>query len=391
MHMDMKSKLNMNVVNAPMSGIRKISDAVAQMKDIIRFDLGEPDFDTPTHIREAAIKAIRDGFSHYTVAPGIMELRKAISDKLSKDNGMEYDPETEICVTTGGVGALYCGLQSILNPGDEVIIPDPSWPVYLGILAVLEAKPVFVTLKETDKFNMLPSEVEKKITPKTKCIFINSPNNPTGGVTSEENLRGIAEIAKKHEIFVFSDEAYEKLILCGMKHVSIGSFPGMKELTINQFTLSKTYAMTGWRLGYCAAQKDIMAPIRKVNLYSTTHVSSIVQKAALAAITGPQDCVKAMVAEFKIRGKLLAEGLNATGKISCIVPEGAFYVFANISRLNMKSEEFVLKMIKEVGVSAVNGSAFGASGEGYVRFCFANSRENIIKAVVKIQDFVKTL
>jgi aspartate/methionine/tyrosine aminotransferase len=165
----------------------------------------------------------------------------------------------------------------------------------------------------------------------------------------------------------------------------------MRDLTINQFTLSKTYAMTGWRLGYCAAQKDIMAPIRKVSLYSITHVSSIVQKAAVAAITGPQDCVKEMVEEFKVRGKILADGLNATGKISCIVPEGAFYVFANISQLNMKSEEFVLKMIKEAGVSAINGSSFGASGEGYVRFCFANSRENIKKAVVKIQDFVKTL
>ena len=391
MHMDMKSKLNMNVVNAPMSGIRKISDSVAQMKDIIRFDLGEPDFDTPQHIKDAAIKAIHDGFGHYTVAPGIMELRKAIAEKLRKDNGMEYDPETEICVTTGGAGAIYSGLQAIVNPGDEVIIPDPAWPVYLGILAVLEAKPVFVTLKEKDKFNMLPSEVKKKITPKTKCIVVNSPNNPTGDVTSEENLRGIAEIAKKHGIFVSSDEPYEKLILGGTKHVSIGSFPGMKELTISQFTLSKTYAMTGWRLGYCAAQKDIMAPIRKVTLYSTTHATSIAQKAAVAAITGPQDCVQEMVAEFKVRGKILADGLNATGKISCIVPEGAFYAFANISQLHMMSEEFVLRMIKEAGVSAINGSAFGASGEGYVRFCFANSQENIKKAVVKIQDFVKTL
>jgi aminotransferase len=389
--MDMKLKLNMNVVNAPMSGIRKIADSVAQMKDIIRFDLGEPDFDTAQHIKDAAIKAINDGFSHYTVAPGIMELRKAISEKLKKDNSMEYDPETEICVTAGGVGAVYSALQSILNPGDEVIMPDPAWPVYVGILAILEAKPVFVTIQEKDKFNMLPSEVEKKITPKTKCIIVNSPSNPTGGVMSEKNLRGIAEIAKKHRIFVFSDEAYEKLILGEEKHLSIGSLPGMRDLTINQFTLSKTYAMTGWRLGYCAAQKDIMVPIKKVCMYTITHASSIVQKAAVAAITGPQDCVKEMAEEFKVRGKILADGLNATGKISCIVPEGAFYAFANITRLNMKSEEFVLKMIKEAGVSAINGSSFGMSGEGYVRFCFANSQENIKKAVVKIQNFVKTL
>ena len=389
--MDMKSKLNINVVNAPMSGIRKIADSVAQIKGVIRFDLGEPDFDTPQHIKDAAIKAINDGFGHYTVGPGILELRKAITDKLRKDNGMEYDPESEICVTAGGVGAIYCGLQSILNPGDEVIVSDPVWPVYLGILAILEAKPVLVTLKEKDKFNMLPSEVEKKITPKTKCIVVNSPNNPTGGVMTEENLCGIAELAKKHGIFVFSDESYEKLILGGTKHVSIGSLPGMKDLTINQFTLSKTYAMTGWRLGYCAAQKDLMVPIKKVSLYSITHVSSIVQKAAVAAITGPQQCVSDMVAEFKARGKILADGLNATGKISCIVPEGAFYVFANISKLNMKSEEFVLKMIKEAGVSGINGSAFGESGEGYVRFCFANSQENINAAVVKIKNFVSKL
>ncbi|MEI7904565.1 MAG: pyridoxal phosphate-dependent aminotransferase [Candidatus Firestonebacteria bacterium] len=389
--MDMKAKLNMNVVNAPMSGIRKIADSVAQMKGVIRFDLGEPDFDTPLHIKEAAIKAINDGFSHYTMGPGIPELRKAIAEKLRKDNGMEYDSETEICVTAGGVGAIYSGLQSIINPGDEVIVSDPVWPFYLGILAILEAKPVLVTLKEKDKFNMLPAEVEKKITPKTKCIVVNSPNNPTGGVMSEENLRGIAELAKKHGIFVFSDESYEKLILGGTKHLSIGSLPGMKDLTVNQFTLSKTYAMTGWRLGYCAAQKDLMVPIKKVSLYSITHVSSIVQKAAVAAITGPQQCVSDMVSEFKARGKILADGLNATGKISCIMPEGAFYVFANITKLNMKSEDFVLKMIKEAGVSGINGSAFGDSGEGYVRFCFANSQENIKKAVLKIQDFVKTL
>lgn len=389
--MDMKLKLNMNVVNAPMSGIRKISDLVAQMKDIIRFDLGEPDFDIPKHIGEAAINAVRDGFSHYTVAPGIPELRTAIAAKLKKDNNLEYDPATEICVTTGGAGAIYCGLQSILNPGDEVILSDPAWPIYEGVLAVLEAKPVFVALKEKDKFNMLPSEVAKKITPKTKCIVVNSPNNPTGGVTSGENLRGIAELAKQHEIFVLSDEAYEKLIFNGTKHVSIGSFPGMKELTINQFTLSKTYAMTGWRIGFCAAHKDIMASIRKVNLYSTTHVSSVGQKAAIAALTGPQDCVQEMVKEFKARGHLLADGLNATQKISCIVPEGAFYIFANISRLNMKAEDFVLKMIKEAGVSAVPGPSFGPSGEGYVRFCFANSQENIREAVGRIQKFVKTL
>ena len=389
--MDMKAKLNMNVINAPMSGIRKIADSIAQMKDIIRFDLGEPDFDTPEHIREAAVRAIHDRFSHYTVAPGIMELREAISEKLRKDNGMEYDPATELCVTTGGAGAIYSGLQAIINPGDEVIIPDPAWPIYVGILSVLGAKPVFVPLNEKDKFNMLPSEVDKKITSKTKCIIVNSPNNPTGGVTSEDNLRGIAEIAKRHEIFVSSDEPYEKLIFGGTKHVSIGSFPGMKELTISQFTLSKTYAMTGWRLGYCAAHKDIMAPIRKLNLFATTHATSIVQKAAVAALTGPQDCVQDMVAEFKVRGKTLADGLNATGKISCIVPEGAFYIFANILKLNMKSEDFVMKMIREAKVSAVNGSAFGTSGEGYVRFCFANSLENIKKAVVKIQDFVKTL
>jgi aspartate/methionine/tyrosine aminotransferase len=387
----MKSKLNMNVVNAPVSGIRKIVNLVAQRKDVIRFDLGEPDFDTPRHIREAAIRAINDGFSHYTVSPGMIELRKAISEKLRTDNGMEYDPETEICVTSGGVGAIYSALQSIVNPGDEVIISDPAWPSYHGILSILEAKPAFVIIKEKDKFNMLPSEVEKKIRPKTKCIVINSPNNPTGGVMSEENLRGISEIARAFGIFVLSDESYEKITLGGTKHLSIGSFPGMRNITISQFTLGKTYAMTGWRVGYCAAQKDIMAPIRKVSMYSITHVNSIAQKAALTAITGSQDCVREMVGEFKARGKILADGLNATGKISCMMPEGTFYLFANVSRLNIKSEEFVLRMIEEAGVSAVNGSSFGPSGEGYVRFCFANSQENIRRAVTKIQAFVKTL
>ena len=389
--MGIKAKLNMNVVNAPMSGIRKIADMVMQMKDVIRMDLGEPDFDVPEHIREAAIAAIKGGFSHYTPGPGIMELRKAAAARFKKENGLDYDPETEVTVTQGGVGAIYSALQTIINPGDEVIVSDPVWPVYLGILAVLEAKPVVVTLKEKDGFNMLPAEVSQKITSKTKCICLNSPNNPTGGVMTEENIKAIAKLAQEKGIFVVSDESYEKLILGNRKHLSIGSLPGMRDLAITQFTLSKTYAMTGWRIGFALASKDISAGIRKVSLFTTTHANSVAQKAAVAAINGPQDCVTKMVQAFKERSKILVDGLNATGKITCIPPEGAFYAFANISKLNMKSEEFVLKMIKEAGVSAVNGSAFGESGEGFVRFCFANSHENIKEAVKRINAFTAKL
>ncbi len=389
--MDIKSKLNMNVINAPMSGIRKISDMVMQMKDVIRMDLGEPDFDVPEHIKEAAIYAIKSGFSHYTPGPGILELRKAAASRFKNDNGLDYDPETEITVTQGGVGAIYSALQTLVNPGDEVIVSDPVWPVYLGILGILEAKPVLVTLKEKDGFNMLPEEVSRKITSKTKCIVINSPNNPTGGVMTEENIKGIAKIAREKGIFVLSDESYEKLILGGRKHLSIGSLPGMRDLTVTQFTLSKTYAMTGWRIGFAVANKELSAGIRKVSLYTITHANSVAQKAAVAAINGPQDCVAKMVQAFKERSKILVDGLNATGKITCIQPEGAFYAFANISGLKMKSEEFVLRMIKEAGVSAVNGSAFGESGEGFVRFCFANSHENIREAVKRISAFTAKL
>lgn len=389
--MDVKKYLNPNVANAPMSGIRKISDLVMQMKDVVRMDLGEPDFDTPKHIKDAAVKAIEEGFTHYTAGPGIPPLRKAIAEKLKRENGLEYDFESEITVTCGGIGAIFSALQAVINPGDEVIVSDPIWPVYLGVLSILEAKPVIVTLNEKDGFNMLPSEIEKKITKKTKLIVINSPNNPTGGVMTEENIKKTAEIAIKHGILVLSDESYEKLILSGTKHLSIGSLPGMRDLAISQFTLSKTYAMTGWRAGYVAANKDITAALRKVSLYTITHINSITQKAALAAITGPQDCVNQMVEEFKKRGRIFADGLNATGKISCITPAGAFYCFANIKKLNIRSEDFVLRMIKEAGVSAVPGSSFGDSGEGFVRFCFANSTENIKEAVKRIGNFVKTI
>lgn len=389
--MEIAKKLNPHVVNAQISGIRKIADAVMQMKGVIRLDIGEPDFDTPKHIRDAAIAALDEGFTHYTAAPGILELRKAVAEKLRKDNNLEYDAESEITITAGGIGAIFSALQAVVNPGDEVIVSDPAWPIYFGILDIVEAKPVPVILQEENRFNMMPAEIEEKITPKTKAIVINSPNNPTGGIMTEENLLKIANLAKKHGVFVLSDESYEKLILGDTKHLSIASLPGMRDLAITQFTLSKTYAMTGWRVGYVAARKEIMAAVRKVSLYTVTHVSSIAQKAALAAMKGPQDCVKDMVKQFKVRGETLAKGLNATGKISCMAPEGAFYLFANITQLGMKSEDFVMKMIKEAGVSAVNGSSFGASGEGYVRFCFANSLENIKEAVARIERFVKTL
>ena len=389
--MEVTRKLNPHVVNTQISGIRKIADTVMRMKGVIRMDIGEPDFDTPKHIRDAAITALNEGFTHYTDAPGILELRRAVADKLKKDNNLEYDAESEITITCGGIGGLFSTLQTLVNPGDEVIVSDPAWPVYLGILSILEAKPVIVMLKETNKFNMLPEEIEKKMTLKTKAILINSPNNPTGGVMTEENLTKIADLAKKRGVFVLSDESYEKLILGDTKHLSIASLPGMRDLTISQFTLSKTYAMTGWRIGYVAAHKEVMAAIRKVSLHTITHVTSIAQKAAVAAMKGPQDCVNDMVKEFKIRGETLAKGLNATGKISCMAPDGAFYLFANITKLGMKSEDFVMRMIKEAGVSAVDGSSFGSSGEGYVRFCFANSLENIREAVLRIEKFAKTL
>lgn len=389
--MEIFKKLNPNVVNTQISGIRKIADAVMQMKGVIRMDIGEPDFDTPIHIKDAAIKALNEGFTHYTPSAGISELRQAVSDKLKKDNNLEYDAESEITITCGGIGGIFSTLQALVNPGDEVIVSDPVWPVYLGVLSLLEGNPVPVVLKEEDRFNMMPEKIREKITSKTKAIMINSPNNPTGGVMTEENLMRIADLAKKHGVFVLSDESYEKLILGDTKHLSIASLPGMRDLAITQFTLSKTYAMTGWRVGYVAAHKDIMAAIRKVSLYTITHVTSIAQKAAVAALKGPQECVDDMMKKFKVRGETLARGLNATGKISCMPPEGAFYLFANITKLSMKSEDFVMRMIKEAGVSAVNGSSFGASGEGYVRFCFANSLENIKEAVVRIEKFIKAL
>lgn len=358
MDQSLARRLNPCVVEAPLSPIRRVAELAARFPDVVKLDVGEPDFDTPEHIKEAAAAALREGFTHYTHRAGIIELRRAIADKLARDNGVSYDPETEITATSGIMGGLFCSFCALVSPGDEVIVPDPVWPAFLGIIHMLGGTPVPVLTHEADGFNLVPEAVAEKITPRTKLVLLNSPQNPTGAVMPRERLEAIAELAKRHDLVVLSDETYEKLIYDGAQHISIASFDGMRERTLLLNGLSKTYAMTGWRVGYVAAPKQMMEAIGKVHLYTCTCVNSIAQKAAAAALTGPQGCVEEMRQEYRARRDLLVNGLNGLPGFTCATPRGTFYAFANIQGLGMPSEDAVMRLIEKARVSSVHGSAW---------------------------------
>ena len=376
--------LNPTAVNAPMAGIKRMTDLALATEGCIRLEIGDSDFDTPEHIREAGIRAIRDGRTHYTDKPGTIELRQAIADKLRRENGLEYDPATEICVTHGGMGAAFCALKTLVAPGEEILISDPCWPEFLGIIGAIGAVAVPVPVFERDGFNLLPDAVADRVTHRSKCLLINSPHNPTGAVMSPENLRGIAELAERHDLYVVHDEVYEKIIYGDTRHVSFASLPGMWERTVTLNALSKAYAMTGWRVGYAAAPRRVMDTLHKIHYYTGVCCSSIAQEAALAAITGPQDCVARMRAEFRARRDLIVEAVNATPNLSCREPAGAFYLFVNIGDVGLPSEDLALRVLREARVSSVPGAYFGENGEGFLRLTYCNSRENIAEAVRRI-------
>lgn len=377
--------LNPTAVNAPMAGIKRMTDLALATEGCIRLEIGDSDFDTPEHIREAAIRAIRDGKTHYTDKPGTIELRRAIAEKLQRHNGLEYDPATEICVTHGGMGAAFCALKTLVAPGEEILVSDPCWPEFIGIIGAIGAVPVPVPVHEREGFNLLPEAVAERLTDRSKCILINSPHNPTGGVMSRENLQGLAELAERHDLYVVHDEVYEKLIYGDRPHVSFASLPGMWERTVTINALSKAYAMTGWRIGYAAAPRRIMDTLHKIHYYTGVCCNSISQEAAIAAITGPQDCVDRMRAEFRARRDLLVQAVNATPGLSCRTPDGAFYLFVNVSRTGTSSEDLALRILRKARVSSVPGAYFGANGEGFLRVTYCNSRENIAEAVRRIR------
>ncbi|MFQ5870850.1 MAG: pyridoxal phosphate-dependent aminotransferase [Candidatus Geothermarchaeales archaeon] len=378
------------VLGVPASGIVTIRDMKLTMTGVVGLESGDPDFDTPVHVKEAAVGALRENFTHYTPNSGIVPLREAIAKKLKEKNGMETNANTEIMVTTGGMGALFTATQAVLSPGDEVLVPDPYWTSNMMQILMAGGKGVSVPLeysKETG-FRLDPDSFMELITDRTRAIVINTPHNPTGMVASKEQLKALAEIAQDHDLYVFSDEPYEDIVYDGARHYSIGSFPGMKERTITAFSLSKTYAMTGWRIGYLAAPREIIEQAYKVQLYSVNGVNAIAQKAALAALEGPHDFLVDMVAEYKRRRDMIVERLNSIKIFECWLPQGAFYVFPRLVDVRMTSMEFVKFLLREGKMATTPGSIFGERGEGFVRFAYSFSFDYIQEAMDRIEGAI---
>ncbi|HMK60205.1 MAG TPA: pyridoxal phosphate-dependent aminotransferase [Dissulfurispiraceae bacterium] len=366
--------------------------------DIVNFGVGEPDFDTPEYIKEAAIKAIKDGFTKYTAVGGIDSLKDAIIEKLRNENGLEYERD-EIIVSCGAKHSLYNIAQALYGPGSEVLIPSPYWVSYPDQVLLNDAVPVFVPTEESDRFMLKPDVLKAKMTRKTKALILNSPSNPTGFVYDRKTMESIADIAMRDDIYVISDEVYEKLIYDGHQHVSIASLhKGMKGRTITVNALSKSHAMTGWRIGYAAGPKDVIKAMTNIQSQSTSNPNSIAQMAAVAALTGPQDFTAMMRDEFDKRRRYLVDGLNSIEGITCLPPTGAFYVFPNVSALYGRkagqrqinsSLDFALYLLEEAKVALVHGEAFG--DDNYIRISYATSMANIEKALVRIRDAVSSL
>jgi len=361
-----------------------------QGKEIIHLEIGEPDFDTPKNIKEAAVKALYAGYTHYVPAAGIPELREAIAEYISKTRKIPVDPE-EVVVTPGAKPIMFFAILACVDRGEEVLYPNPGFPIYESMINFVGAKPVPLPLLEENDFRLDHEYVKEKITKKTKMIILNSPENPTGGVLTKEDLKVIADcIANRDDVIVLSDEIYSRIIYEGT-HESIASLPGMKEKTIILDGFSKTYAMTGWRLGYGVMRKDIAEKITQLMINSNSCTCAFVQMAGVEALKGPQDSVEKMVAEFRKRREVIVEGLNNIKGITCKKPKGAFYVFPNIKGIGKKSKEFSDYLLNEAGVAVLPGTSFGKYGEGYLRISFANSVENIKKALDRISKAVEKL
>jgi len=366
--------------------------------DIVNFGVGEPDFDTPDNIKEAAIRAIRDGFTKYTPVGGIDPLKDAIIDKFNNDNGLDYSRE-EIIVSCGAKHSLYNIAQSLLSPGDEVLIPSPYWVTYPEQVLLNDAIPVFVKTYEEDSFMVDPEAIRSHVTKKTRALILNSPSNPTGQTYTKKHLEHIAEIALEYNFYVISDEIYEKLLYDGVTHTSIASLGNdIKHRTIVVNGLSKSYAMTGWRIGYAAGQKEIIKAMTDIQSQSTSNPTSIAQKAAIEALRGPQDFIHVMTTEFDRRRRFLIHELNAIPEISCISPTGAFYAFPNTSKLygtstNNKnifsSSDLALYLLESANVALVNGNAFG--DDNHIRLSYATSLDEIKKGVSRIKGAVLRL
>ncbi len=359
-----------------------------QGKKIIHCEIGQPDFDTPAHIKEAAKKALDEGFTGYTPSAGIMELREAIAEYVSKTRGIDVTPD-QVVVTVGAKIGIFSALMAFVNPGEEVIIPMPAYPSYESVTEFVGGVVKPVVLKEEREFSPSGEEIAEAVTDKTKVIVINTPSNPTGGVYKRKDLEAIVEVAKEHDLWIISDEIYEDIIFDGKKHESILSIPGAEERAVMLSGFSKTYAMTGWRLGYVVAPKEVADKITKIQLNTVSCPVSFVQKAGIAALKGPRDEVEMMVREYEERRDLLYREINRIPGFSMIKPAATFYAFPNVKKLGVKSKELANMLLEEAGVALLPGTDFGAPGEGYLRLSFATSKENLMEAMERIRAFVE--
>jgi len=369
------------------SRIRAMFKLVQGIPNLISLGIGEPDYDTPKHIIDAASRAMYEGYTHYSPSVGEPFLLEAIADKARKKNNIPAKPE-EVIVTIGGQEALTLSMLSTINPGDEVIIADPSFFPYDPVIRFAGGVPVRVPVREENGFRLLPADVAANITPRTRAILLNTPANPTGSVMTSQELEGIAELAQKHNLVIMSDEVYEEFIYTG-KHISIASLDGMAERTFTLNSFSKTYAMTGWRIGYIIAPQPAIEAMTRLHGTYLTNVAAFIQKGALAALTGPNEPLQEMIESYSRRRRLIVDGLNAIPGITCREPEGAFYAFPNIKALGKPSFDIAVDFIQKAGVLAIPGTAFGACGEGYLRMSYATAEDKIREAMERLKALVE--
>lgn len=385
----MRNPLADKIINIKPSGIRKFFDIVSEMQDAISLGVGEPDFDTPWHIRDEGIYSLEKGRTFYTSNAGLKELKMEISNYIKRKQGIHYDYQKEVLVTVGGSEAIDIGLRAIINPGEEVLIPQPSYVSYEPCAILAGAKPVIINLKEENEFRLTAQELREAITDKTKVLILPFPNNPTGAIMEKHNLEEIAKVIIEKDIFVMSDEIYSELTYKG-KHISIASLPGMKERTILINGFSKAYAMTGWRLGYACAPKEIIEQMTKIHQFAIMCAPTTSQYAAVEALRNGDEDVKEMCTAYNQRRRFLMHSFQKMG-LKCFEPFGAFYVFPSIQEFGITSDEFATRFLEEEKVAVVPGTAFGESGEGFLRISYAYSLENLKIALERLERFVKKL
>ena len=386
----MRNPLSSKVTMIKPSGIRKFFDIVNDMEGAISLGVGEPDFDTPWHIREEGIYSLESGHTHYTSNAGMKELKEEICNYLKRRFDVEYNPKDEVMVTIGGSEAIDVALRAMVDPGDEVLIPQPSYVSYEPCAVLADAVPVFINLKEENQFRLTKEELLAAITPKTKILILPFPNNPTGSILNRADLEDIAEVVREHDLFVISDEIYAELTYGSEGHVTIASLPGMKERTVLINGFSKAYAMTGWRLGYACAPVEIMKQMIKIHQFAIMCAPTTSQEAGVEALRNGDHDVAVMKEEYDQRRRFLLHSLREMG-LECFEPLGAFYVFPNIKKFGMTSDEFATRLLYEEKLAVVPGTAFGDCGEGFLRISYAYSLENLKKALERLRRFVQKL